>query len=91
MALKASQPSIDEIADLCLTYLVSNPEQLADFMSITGISSSDLKRAAADGTLAIGLIDYVVQNEPLLLAICQSASISPDAVMRAWAKLNPAG
>ena len=91
MALKASQPSTDEIADLCLTHLVNNPEQLADFMSITGLSPNNLKRAASDGTLATGLIDYVVQNEPLLLAICQSASIKPDAVMRAWAKLNPAG
>ena len=91
MALKASQLNIDEIADLCLTHLVQNPEQLADFMSITGISPNNLKRAASDGTLASGLVDYVVQNEPLLLAICQSASLKPETVMRAWAQLNPAG
>lgn len=91
MALKAAQPTLDEIADICLAYLVENPEQLADFMSITGWSPTALQRAARDGALAPGLLDYVVQNEPLLLAICQSASLNPEAVMRVWAKLNPAG
>ena len=28
---------------------------------------------------------------PLLLAICQENAISPETVMRVWAKLNPAG
>jgi hypothetical protein len=91
LALKAVQPTVSEIADLSLTYLVGNPEQLADFMSISGLSPAALQRGARDGSLSSGLIDYVVQNEPLLLAICQSASIQPEAVMRVWAKLNPAG
>ena len=91
MALKAAQPTPEEIADMCLTYLVQNPEQLADFMGVTGFSPAGLQRAVRDGSVARGLIDYVVQNEPLLLAICQSASLSPEAVMRVWAKLNPAG
>jgi hypothetical protein len=91
LALKAIQPSVSEIADLCLMHLVENPEQLADFMSITGLSPAELQRGARDGSLASGLLDYVVQNEPLLLAICQSASLNPETVMRVWAKLNPAG
>jgi hypothetical protein len=91
VALKAAQPTLEEIADLCLAHLVENPEQLADFMSITGWSPAALQRAAKDGSLAPGLLDYVVQNEPLLMAVCQSASVSPEAVMRVWARLNPAG
>ena len=91
MALKAAQPTLEEIADLCLTHLVENPEQLADFMTITGWSPTALQRAAKDGSLAPGLLDYIVQNEHLLMTVCQSASVSPEAVMRVWAKLNPAG
>ena len=66
MALKATQPTLEEIADLCLAHLVENPEQLADFMTITGWSPTALQRAAKDGSLAPGLLDYVVQNEQLL-------------------------
>jgi hypothetical protein len=91
LALKAAQPTPEEIADLCLTHLVQNPEQLADFMGVTGFSPVGLQHSVRDGSVARGLIDYVVQNEPLLLAICQSSAVSPEAVMRVWAKLNPAG
>lgn len=91
MALKAAQATAEEIASLCLTHLVQNPEQLADFMSVTGFSPAGLQSAVKNGSVGRGLIDYVVQNEPLLLAICQSASLSPESVMRVWAKLNPAG
>jgi hypothetical protein len=91
LALKAAQPTPEEIADLCLAHLVQNPEQLADFMGVTGFSPAGLQRAVKDGSVTRGLLDYAVQNEPLLLAICQSASISPEDVMRVWTKLNPAG
>jgi hypothetical protein len=91
LALKATQPSAAELGDHCLTYLVQNPEQLAEFMSIAGLSPDSLRRAVASGTITAGLIDYVAQNEPLLLAVCEQAAISPDTFMRVWAKLNPAG
>ncbi len=60
---------------------------------ITGIQPGQpAARVGSDRLRHRGLIDYVVQNEPLLLAICQSAiSLSPETVMRVWAKLNPAG
>ncbi len=91
MPLKATLPTPDELANLCLTHLVQNPEQLADFMSISGMSADALRRAVHQPSFGRGLIDYVVQNEPLLLAICQENAISPETVMRVWAKLNPAG
>lgn len=40
---------------------------------------------------ARGLIDYVVSNEPLLLAICANNHFKPETVMRVWAELNPEG
>lgn len=91
LALKAPQPTLEELTALCLNHLAQDPDQLAEFMAISGLSPADLRGAAADGSLARGLLDYVVQNEPLLLAICQGASLSPEAVMRVWARLNPAG
>jgi len=91
LALKVTEPTVEELADLCLTHLVQNPDQLADFMSITGLSPEALRQAVGQKSLAGGLIDYVVQNEPLLLAICQEAALRPETVMRVWVRLNPAG
>ncbi len=91
LALKAQQPTAQELADICLGHLVQDPEQLVDFMGITGLSPDGLRSALGTASFARGIIDYVVQNEPLLLAICDANALKPDTVMRVWVKLNPAG
>src|SRR5690606_4819762 len=91
LALKIPEPSLDELAELCFTYLLNNPQQLMEFMSITGLDPDGLRRAVGTDSFKRGLLDHVVQNEPLLLAVCESGRLRPEAVMRAWAKLNPAG
>jgi hypothetical protein len=91
LALKELQPSLDELADLCLTHLAQNPEQLADFMGIAGLSPNGLRTVLGTKSFALGLLDYVVHNEPLLVAISQSSTIKPETIMRVWAKHNPAG
>ena len=91
MALKALQPTLEELADICLNHLAQDPEQLADFMGIAGFSLDGLRKAIGTRSFALGLLDYVVQNEPLLLAIGQQNALAPETIMRVWAKHNPAG
>ncbi len=91
MALKTAAPTLDELAGLCLAHLANNPDQLAEFMSISGLDPDGLRRAVGTVGFKRGLLDHIVQNEPLLLAVCESGRLSPETVMRAWAKLNPAG
>jgi hypothetical protein len=91
LALKAPQPTLQELSDLCLNHLAQNPEQLADFMGIAGISPDGLRKALGTKSFALGLLDYVVQNEPLLLQISQAIPVKPETIMRVWAKHNPAG
>jgi len=88
LALKVTLPTVRELADHSLAYLAQNPEQLADFMSLTGITGAALQRSLHDGSLANGLLDYVVQNEALLLAVCAQASLRPETVMQVWARHN---
>ena len=88
MALKTPQLTLEELAELCLQYLAQNPEQLAEFMVQSGISPADLRKLIGTDGFAHGLIDYVVSNEPLLVAIAADAKVSPETVMRTWAKLH---
>src|SRR5688500_4700043 len=91
LALKDPQPTLQELSDLCLNHLAQNPEQLADFMGIAGFSPDNLRKALGTRSFALGLLDYVVQNEPLLLEISQAITVKPETIMRVWAKHNPAG
>jgi hypothetical protein len=90
LALKQPQPTLNELADLCLTHLANNPEQLAEFMSITGLSPDGLRRAVGTRSFATGLLDYIVQNEPLLVAISSTSAVRPETIMNVWAKHNRA-
>lgn len=90
MALRPAprETQLTEIGDAILMYLVENPEQLADFMTITGMSGSDVQRRAGTAEFAGGLLDYAVQNEPLMLGVCERAGWRPETIMRAWARRN---
>lgn len=83
--------TIESLADLCLSQLAEDPQQLAEFMSLTGYSPQALRSAVGSEQLGRGLIDYFAGNEPLLLALCANNNLRPDDFMRVWAKLNPAG
>lgn len=91
MGLKAPQPTLEEFADLCLNYLVQNPEQLADFMNIAGLSADRLRASVGSRSFALGLLDHVVRNEELLLAVSRHGSLKPETIMQVWARHNPAG
>ena len=90
MALKTPQLTLNELADLSLHYLAQNPDQLAEFMVQSGLSPSDLRGLVGTDGSAHGLVDYVVSNEPVLLAVAADAKVSPETVMRTWAKLHAA-
>ena len=79
------------LADLCLGQLAQDPQQLAEFLTITGYSPQALRTSVGSDQLGRGLIDYFAGNEPLLLALCANNNLKPDEFMRVWAKLNPAG
>jgi hypothetical protein len=76
---------------MCLDQLAQDPEALGLFLATSGLDPDALRRALGSEALARGLVDYAVQNETLLLAICAANALRPESVMRVWAKLNPAG
>ena len=88
MALKPASLSIKDLADLALQHLIANPEQLAEFMVQSGLDPSTLRQAMATNGFRHGLIDYVVSNEPLLLAVAANNNLKPETIMQAWAKLH---
>lgn len=88
LALKQTQPTLNELAAICLNHLAQDPEQLAGFMGITGLSPDGLRAGIGTRSFAIGLLDYVVQNEPLLVAISEANALRPETIMGVWSKHN---
>jgi hypothetical protein len=53
----------------------------------TGIGVGDLRSAASNPEILAGVLDYVLQDEAMLLAFCKAADIRPDEPIHARAYL----
>ena len=88
MVLKSPTLTAKGLAGLALQHLVTNPDQLAEFMVQSGLDPSTLRAAMGTSGFTHGLIDYVVSNEPLLLAVASANNLRPESIVQTWAKLH---
>jgi len=76
----------EDVAIQALSFIAGEPDELARFLTLTGLDSASIRGAAADSGFLAGVLDYVAGNEPLLLAFAGHCSIDPaivDAARRA--------
>lgn len=73
----------DFIAIQALTFIAGDPDHAGRFLGLTGIGPGDLRRAAGDPGFLLGVMDYVVADEPLLLLVAAEAGVPPEAVVEA--------
>ena len=88
---KQSYPSREQAETLAigaLTFLASEPEALARFLSLAGIGPAGLRGAAAEPGFLAGLLDYFLANEALLVDYAEEAGIAPEEIARARAALD---
>ena len=88
MAPNSPSLGVKGLADLVLQYLANYPEQLAEFMVQSGLDPASLRQAVGTTGFNHGLIDYIVSNEPLLLAVAADNNLKPETIVQAWARLH---
>jgi Protein of unknown function (DUF3572) len=71
------------IAISALGFLAADSDRLERFLSITGLGPHNLRAAAEDSGFYASVLDYLVADEPLLLAFAGAAGIKPDEVVHA--------
>ncbi|MCF6302750.1 MAG: DUF3572 domain-containing protein [Devosiaceae bacterium] len=87
-----SKPSDCQESELlgsyCLDYLISDPEELARFMGLSGYTPQTLRDSVDTTELQTALLNYFVSNEAALLAMCANAGIPTARLMRCWGLTN---
>lgn len=81
--LSTSPASALSVAIAALTFLAADPERLTKFLSMTGLGPHNLRGAAADPGFCGSVLDYLLADEPLLLAFAADAGFEPGDVARA--------
>ena len=78
----------ENLAISALAFLAEDPDRLGAFLSQSGIGPEMIRKAAADPSFLAGVLDHVVADEPLLLAVAAYAGVSPETVERAHLALS---
>ena len=80
--------SADEIAIDILAWLAGEPELLSRFQALTGTDPTAFRSANADPRFMGGLVAFLMDHEPTLMAFCQTTGTAPEDVVRAHATLS---
>src|SRR5262245_11045773 len=78
----------ENLAIQALSFLAGDPERLGRFLAVTGIGPDMIRKAAADPAFLAGVLDHVVADEPLLVAVADHAGVTPQTIEDAQALLS---
>ncbi|MBP1882633.1 DUF3572 domain-containing protein [Sinorhizobium mexicanum] len=82
--------SADETAIAILAWLANEPELLSRFLALTGTDPDSLRTAIGEPGFMGGLIAFLMDHEPTLMAFCAATQTQPEEVVRAHHLLSGA-
>jgi hypothetical protein len=88
--LRLSFEEAEIVALKGLGFLANDPERLGRFLTLSGVAPSDVRAAAADRHFLAGVLNYLLQDESLLLIFTADEDLDPRLPAQAAEILNPA-
>lgn len=75
------------IAVQALTFLAVEPNRLVRFFGLTGLSPDGLRQSVKEPEFLLAVVDYLLEDESLLLVFCEHCSIDPKDIQPAREQL----
>jgi hypothetical protein len=72
-----------ELAVAALSFLAQDGDRLAGFLAATGLGPQSLRAAAHEPGFLLGVLEYMTNDESLLLAFAAERDLDPQEVMQA--------
>jgi hypothetical protein len=86
-ARKAARDEAESLALRALNFIADEPERLGRFLALTGLGPDTVRTAASEPGFLPAVLDYLIENEPVLLAFAAEEEIDPAAVPAARERL----
>jgi len=86
----APAPDPEGLAISALLFIAAETETLSRFLELTGLDPGDVRAAASDKRFLLAVLDFLMADEPLLLAFAVSEALTPETVVAAHRKLHKA-
>ena len=74
-----------------LQFIAGDEEQISRFISLTGISPDEMRRAASSQSFLIAVLEFFMGDEPTLLAFAASQNLDPADIQKALHVFSPPG
>ncbi|MGQ7792942.1 DUF3572 family protein [Faunimonas sp. B44] len=88
-AARAATEEAEEIAVAAFGYIASD-ERLRDrFLAVSGLTPEGIRSAAREDGFLAGVLAFLMEHEPSLLAFAESSGLAPSAIAAAAARLAP--
>lgn len=81
------EPDDGALAIAILTWLAREPEMMGRFLSLSGLTADGLRQASREPGFFPGLIAFLANHEPTLLAFCEATDTQPETVAAAARRL----
>ncbi|MFQ6159418.1 DUF3572 domain-containing protein [Sinorhizobium meliloti] len=78
----------EDTAIAILTWLANEPELMSRFLALTGTDPASLRGAVGEPGFIGGIVAFLMEHEPTLMAFCNETQTSPDEVVRAHHALS---
>jgi hypothetical protein len=77
-----SRETAEMLAVQALAFIVEDDGRLNGFIASTGIAAQSIRDAARDPNFLVGVLEYILADENLLIAFADSAGFDPAEVAR---------
>jgi|SRR3954462_7635768 Protein of unknown function (DUF3572) len=89
--MPSSAPNSEDVVASVLTFLASEPERLARFFILTGLSPDTIRQAAAAPGFTTSVLDYLLNDKPLLRLFTAGTEIAPGDLLHVRVGLERRG
>jgi len=78
----------EQLAVQALTFIAGDAAALGRFLALTGIGPAEIRGAAREPGFLVGVLDYLLGDEQLLIAFAADAGVAPEDVAAARTALS---
>src|SRR3989304_500945 len=78
-----SREMAEAVAAQVLGFLAAEPERIARFLSLTGLTPQTLRQAAREPGFLSSVLDFLLNDEALAIAFAEQSGTEPETVAQA--------
>lgn len=86
---RVTREEAENVALGAFSFLTGDEERLSRFLAVSGLRPDTIRSAASSPGFFAGILDYVVSDEPLLLALAKDLNTKPEHIVQAHWTLSP--